>query len=562
MFRSTEPVVHAGEIEQLDGTFIRFGPDERDALNVPLSIRFDTEMPGGFGPADIILPRPEGFDPLAAKLFSSVRLYDSRSNDTLYLGRITGVPRDSESITLECEGPAKQLEDTKTARFLGIDRDFSRWEGPSVQLRLNSITINWLDAEGELVSDPSTGAASILTQTELSWPTTARPDVISMYNAQGLNIGAVDYAWKLTGSGHLSDANWVWNIRTAQTSEFGGATGTGDLQAAGPGSGTLTAGDGQTFAFAELYWNAATAVAFVGVVQGVYWTMLAVIGDHGITPQGTVVAPNTGRGLLVSDMVAYLVGSYAPALKYTTGTNGSISATSFAVPHAAWLEDTTAREMIDALVPYGGSDLYTLDWYVYEGPGNAPTFYLQGPTQHGTTWRIRKDQANQEQSEGPDSSRRINGCKVSYDDGTGTTRSVGPPLSGSDLETTDLQDTDTDNPANLDGQRHWESFNAGITSQEGAVLVGQMILRERNIDEWRGSITAVGEAQNDAGVWAPVAKIRAGDRIVVEDSDDTRPRRVVQTSYENQTLNASVGALPDHLDTLLARAGIVLTGLL
>lgn len=558
MFRIIEPAVHAGQIDQLDGTFVRFGPDERDPLNVPLSTRFDTEMPGGFGPADIVLPRPEGFDPMDVKLFGAMRLYDARSNDTLYEGRITGLPRDSEAITLECEGWSKALEDDKTARFLGVDSSFDNWEGPSVQLRINDIPLNWRAADGEQVPDPTTGAASILTDTELNFVAAQRPEVVTMYNAQGLNIGYVDYAWKLTDSGHLGAVDWIWQVLTAESSEFLNSAFTGDLQAAGPGSGTLTAGIGHSFAFAELYWSAASAVSAPGVRQGVYWTLLNVVGDHGLTLQGSVAAPNTGRGLLVSDMVAYLVGSFAPALRYTTGANGSIGASSFAVPHAAWLEDTTAREMIDQLVPYGGSDLYTLDWYVYDDR----TFYLQGPTQHGTTWRVRKDQASQQQSEGPDSARRLNGVKVTYDDGTGTKRSVGPPGSTADSERDDLQDTNPDNPANLDGQRHWELFDAGTTSQEGATLVGQMILRERNVDEWRGSITAIGEAQSDAGIWAPVAQIRAGDRIIVEDAADTRPRRVVQTSYENQTLNASVGALPDHLDTLLARAGIVLTGLL
>lgn len=549
-----EPVLHAGTIELLDGTFIRFGPDEADTFNVPTSVSFSTEMPGGFGPADIVLPRPEGLDPLRARLFASVKLYDARSAETIYEGRITGLPIDSEFVTIECEGWMKALEDDQTARFLGINRDFNSWGEASVAYQLDDIASNWTYEPGTVVPDPTSGSPALLTDCELQWESTSRPDAASFFDAQGLDIGLVDYCWKQSGNASA----FAWQVGVAQTDELTGVGDTtGNINAAGPGSGTLVGGPGRKFAAVE-FWTIATTPAdpTLNGRVGVYWTMLAVIGNHGLPLQGTVAPPNSARGLLVSDMASYLVGSFAPALNYTTGESGSIAPTPFAVPHAMWLDATTARAILDELVIYGGTDLYPLDAYVYRDR----TFHLKGPTQHGETWRVRLDQATQEQAEGPDAAQRINGVQVVYDDGSGTRRTVGPPLSSSDLESEALVDTSADNPANQDRQRHYLALDAGITSQAGALLIGQMVLRARNIEAWRGSVTLSGEVQSEAGQVAPVAMVRAGDWLVVEDDEDQRPRRVVQTNYQDQTLQASVGALPDHLDSLLARAGISLSG--
>lgn len=557
MFRPTSQVVHAGEITCLDGTFIRFGPDERDVFNVPLSITFDTEMPGGFGPANIVLPRPQTFDKLRARLFSGVRLYDARSNDTIYEGRITGTPSDSESVTLECEGWIKALEDDKTARFLGIDRDQSNWQGMTNNRKLDRLAVPQHIEDANVDWDSSAGSPAVTTSLSDPWS-----DLVGLsegwYWARGLPIGGIDYAWRKSATVDSASVNWTWTVVLSSDDLATTTDSSGNLKAAGPSSGTVTATDATNRKWAAvrmIYGAALTATS--GKVYKIAYTLAAPFGDHGLTLQGTLATPNTGRGLLVSDMVAYLVGSYAVGLNYTTGTQGSIGATSFAVPHAAWLDDTTALDIISQLAPFGGNDLYALDYYVYDNR----MFYLQGPTQHGQTWWVRKDEASQEESQGPDASRRLNGVKVRYDDGSGNTLSVGPPGSQSDFETTDLQDVDPNNPATMDGLHHYDVFDAGITSTDGAILVGQMILRERNTEEWRGTITLTGEVQNDAGVWLPAAKVRAGDWIVVEDDvEDTAPRRVVQTSYENQAVSASVGALPDHLDTLLARAGVVLTG--
>ena len=161
-------------------------------------------------------------------------------------------------------------------------------------------------------------------------------------------------------------------------------------------------------------------------------------------------------------------------------------------------------------------------------------------------------------SEGPDADRRVAGIKVSYEDGAGTTLSVGPPGSNSDLETTALLDSDTSNPAfRIAGA--FASESVGITSQQGAINIGTMILNERNRLRWRGSVVLRGEVLDSNGSTYPVSEVRAGDQIVIGDDEDTSPRPVNSTTYEHssQSVTAAVGARPDSLEALLGQLSAV-----
>jgi hypothetical protein len=252
-------------------------------------------------------------------------------------------------------------------------------------------------------------------------------------------------------------------------------------------------------------------------------------------------------------MVRYVVEEWAPLLDI-----GEIEPTTFVVPHMVFGEPTTAMDMIESMAVFGGDHSLPLDWAVWE----KRSFHMFSPGQRGTTWRTRYDEGAEASSSGPDAQQMLNGAYVTYDDGTGTQRSVGPPGSGADFETASLIDISDSNPVNRDGAKHWQVINAGITSQAGAVLIGQLVLADRNNMEWRGEVRVVDQVRDEAGNWHPVGLVRAADYIVIEDDPDTRPRRIVNTKYNSptRTNSLSVGARPDRLDTLLARIGVVLGG--
>ncbi len=549
---------HGAQITFPNGSTQRWGPDEPDVRRVIQGLSTSTELPGGFGPGSLTLGRPSSFDPLIPPL-SFVRTYVAETNQTIHEGRIVGTPQSgSESIDVELEGMSKHLEDDNTAAVIFYDRDFNNWQGPSVARQVALITALQGFSEPTVEWDTVGIAPSLKLELIGAW-NQANTLCESWYDAKGLTIGFVDYAWKKSSSIDNADTSWVWYVRASTDDQNTSIDDSGSLRAAGPSSGTLTTtATNKKFAVIQLVYSVAGGSAQVN--YDLFFTFLGVVGTHGLPLQGTLAAPNTGRGLLVSDMLGYAIGRWAPLLSYSTGIGGSIEATAFAVPHSTFIERTNTNEIVQSLVAFGGNANYPLDWGVYDKPGTRGEFFAKTPGTYGRTWRMRRDQAVEDPSDGPDVSTLINGVLVNYDDGTGTTLSVGPTGSGAQTESALLLDTSPSNYANNDGARHWAVYDAGITSAAGALLIGQLVLADANRKPWRGTITVKGSAVEQGGMAQPCGLVRAGDQCVVEDDPDTRVRQIVNTSYDGTNLSASVGQPPDQLSVLLARAGVVLTG--
>jgi len=536
---------------------LRFSPDESDVGKVLTGgTEWGSEMPGGFSAATLHVSRPEFFDP-SDYLYASVVIMEYESARTLHEGRVVGISDNSTSeVAFEIEGHGKSLEDNKGARVIFYDRDFANWQGASVAYKINDIGNNWVEEDASVVPDPTSGESALECSHEGNWIATQRPDAIGVYDAQGLDIRVIDYAWKRAST--TSSASWWWGVGAAADANLTTSlTETSNLNAAGPGSGSLTIAAGRKFALAELYWNAATAQTGADNTQyAVWWTLLAVVGDHGLTLRGSVSVPDNGRGLYASDMIGWTVGQFATKLNL-----GDIEVTSsFIVPHASYRDRTTALDIIEGLCVYGGNSLYPLDWWVEEGR----TFRLASPENHGTTWRIKLEDGATQENQGLDVQRLLNGVIVTYDDGSGVIKSVGPPGSDADSIDSNLIDTSDTNPANRDGQKHWEVWDAGIQTQAGAILVGKLVLAERNRQTWRGSIVVPDGVRDASNNWEPVTMVRAGDSLIVEDDpgDDWRPRRIVSADYDHDSdqVTCSIGALPDRFESFMAKAQVVLVG--
>jgi hypothetical protein len=268
---------------------------------------------------------------------------------------------------------------------------------------------------------------------------------------------------------------------------------------------------------------------------------LAVYGTHGLTKRGS--AP---EGFWASDIISYIVGKAAVL------NPGEIESTNFIIPHLTFTDDTDLRTAIERVTAYGGNQNVAHDWGVYEDR----EFYWQSPGNYGRTWRVRREVNATSSSDGPDADRRIAGIKILYEDAAGTRKSVGPVGSNSDYETNDLLDADPDNPAHrIPGAFATETV--GITSQQGAINIGILLLNERNRLDWRGSIELSGEVEDSSGNTFPVSMIRAGDRIEI--ADDDRTHTVTATSYEHSsmTTRCDVGARPDTFGALLEQLAAV-----
>lgn len=547
----------AVEIDLADGRVLTFSPDNDDPALIPVSTSFDTEMPGGFGPATIIIPRGE-LSQQTLGLFSGTRIYEADTDRTFHEGRIASVATSGSQITIGVEGWAKHLEDDNTRKYLFVDRDLTKWSGPSVQRKINVAGSNFAITDGGVAVNDTTSLQPALDLTFLNkWTAASLPDVEAWYDAgPGMSIGSIYYAWKQLHA-LTSDAGTAWAVHLSTDDVASSYDYSGNLRATGPGSGTLGATASRRFALVN-HASSTAPTGFTGTLDGyecsVFFTVLAVFGDHGLPKQGTgsfVDAP----GLLGSDCMSVILRD-APLLNFTTGPYGSVPPTAFSIPHLVFDSPTTPLEALSAVNIFGGPTNELNDWGVYE----KRTFFCRAPGTYGRTWRVRRDQATESSDSGPDAEKVLNGVVVTFDDGTGVQKSVGPPGAQADTTSTLLQSTDPTNPANNDGARHWEVWDAGITSQDGALLIGRLILAFANSQQWRGDVTMRDTVRDSTGALFPVEMVRAGDYVVVEDDYDTTPRKIVGTSMGERTLSVSVGADPNTLDVLLSRLGVSLIG--
>jgi hypothetical protein len=525
----------AASLSLADGRVIRFGGDEADVQNVPYGISFDTQIPGGFSSGSITLPRPESLLADDARLFSDVKIYGPIG--TVYEGYVVGVPQvGPEEIQLQLSGWSTSLDRIQTFREIFVDRDLGRWGEMSRQRRLDVLASASYSIESASVEpDPTNGLPA------LNLP--AQNDVVN----------PLSEAWYDAGAGNLIAAIY-YDMTSLSTSSYDGIVGVASNDLAADQfftsdllTGTDSAASGTFTPTAPRRW-ARVRLLLSGTVssgdKGMTFRNLAVYGNHGLTLQGS-----DPKGVLGSDVVRYVINQ--SPLNTTTD---SVEVSTFVIPHLIFPEDTSLTDVIEQVTSLGGASNLPPDWGVYEDR----TFFWRTPGTYGRTWSVRKDQVATPTSQGPDADTRAAGVKVTYTDAAGTSKSVGPPGSNADFETSDLLDVDPDNPAKrIPGAFATESV--GITSQAGAVNIGKIILAERNRLRWRGGVEIQGEATDQNGNPYPVSQVRAGDNIVIEDDPDTRPRPINSTSYshESLSLSASIGARPDSLEALLGRLAAV-----
>lgn len=528
----------AAELSLSDGRKIRFGSDEENTDYIPQNISFDTSNPGGFGSASVTLPRPENLYADDAKLFSGLRLY-GEGNVTIYDGFVIGVPQvGANEIELQLSGWVTVLDRIETFRQIFVDRDLSRWTAASRAWRLMLMGLGFSSVADAATETDVASALPALTFTVVA--NAPYPLVEAWYDAGAGN--EIESFYRDYTSLALSTYEGAFSVASDDA-------GTAIIDDADLMVGTNSAGASTWTPSTPKRWGR-IRFGLSGTVgskdQSMTLRRLQVFGNHGLTKRGT--APD--QGYYASDIVGHAI-SQAPSLNYSTD---SVETTSFVIPHLTFVDDTSLRSVIEQVSSLGGNQNVPNDWGVYEDK----EFYWRSPGTYGRVWHVRRDEVATSSSDGPDADRRVAGVKINYSDGSGTSLSVGPPGSNADYETTELLDSDPDNPAfRIPGA--FKSESVGITSQQGAINIGVMILNERNGLGWRGSIEVQGEATDANGNTYPAALIRSGDQIVISDADDPTPRTIVSTSYDHSSLTctASIGAAPDSLESLLNQLAAV-----
>lgn len=517
-----------------DGRVIRFGGDEAYPENIPYDISFDTQIPGGFASASITLPKPANLYADDARLFSDVVIYGAGGR-VFYEGFVTGVPQvGANEIRLELSGWASALERYQTFKEIFVDRDLNAWEGPSAEIITSSTGLSYLAPDVEW----SGTSPALIFKAEANRP---NPYVNAFYDAgSGLTVRSIYY--DMTSASSSSYSGEVGNSSTSTTVTFSETTGDLITSATSSASGTFTATTARRYGRIQF---AILGTVASNVNHNMTMKNVAVYGNHGLTLRGT-----DPKGVFGSDVIRYVIEQTS-----LNTTSRSIEESSQVIRHLAFRDDTPINEVIEQVTAIGSSTTQPNDWGVYENK----TFFWATPGTYGRTWRVRRDQVATAISEGPDADARIAGVKVIYSDASGKEFSVGPIGSNSDTETAELESIDPDNPAKrIPGA--YEVVNVGLVPLAAdATNIGKLILNERNQLRWRGSVEIQGEATDENGNRYPVALVRAGDQIVIEDDADTRPRPINSTSYSHAdiSLQANVGARPDTLESLLGRLAAV-----
>lgn len=526
-------------LETPTGRHYHFSDQESRPENAPSGLRFSSVIPGGFDSLDATLPRKPGTDYADLEPFSTLtaRL---PGGDVVSEVRLERTPRTSGSqfsVSLGTAGWQAHLEDNQFARLLGVDRDLGKWGGASIDRKL-ILNANFAVTDGS--SGDNAGVPTIRTGVTGPWTTSpGRPLATSWYDAQGLSIGALYYAWSMnTPALVTTDANWNWAAFLSDDSSGTHTDSSGNLRAAGPGLGAVSATGTRKFAALQLSY--ANVAAGGPADYAVDWTPV-VVGDHGIT----LLA---GAALYASDIIEYVIGAFCPLF------STDIDPSSFPIEQFAQLDATTAADLITQ-----ANRFHLYDWAVWED--KTFSYYPRGS--RGKTWRARVAPSQLSET-GPQVDRIWESVIVSYQDVDGTTKTAGPPGSGADTEDAALKDSDPENPANELGITRRSLLQAGTLTPAGAVQVGSIFLSEQRLLDTSGQATLVGHVEDDHGVLHAVSKVRAGDGIVFTDAaDSTSTRRIVKTDYDHdsRTVTIDLDSPPEALDSLLQRLSVVLVPL-
>lgn len=535
-------------VTDASGATTQWSSQDTNPENRPRSLSFGSQRMQGFASASLELARRIDRDYVDVHLLDDVEIVGD-DGSTAWEGRVGAIPRTVDtqhSISLKCGGWMGHAKDRK---FTGIyvDRDLQQWQAVSFVQRVANAASGYSNRDPVIIPDQAT--PSVRTVFTGAWAAGGLPVCGAMYDAgDGNRIGSVYYAWtRGTNVSTGGDPNYIWAVN-AMTSDniASGQDTTADLQAGGPGSGTLTTTAARRFAMVRLEYGVAGGTA--GMEYTIDWRDLAVYGNHGITKRGS--AP---QGLFVSDVLRHVIDTYCPML-----SSAGIQSNEFVIAHQVFREPTDPYDAIldlnkyslwdcsvweNRTVRYAPIDMTDYDWDVrFSDPGFSTT--LQGDT----------------------STDLANGVAVTFRDvTTGRTVRLTPD------DTSDLLDSSVENPANQHGYPIWTEYNISVpTTEDGAIQIGRAALAEYNAPKAPGTITIGPYVRDRAGHWQPYHAIRANDRIAITSSTSLsdRPRLINEVSHAQSaggggmaTISVDkppqkLGAVMDRFATALAAANL------
>lgn len=552
--RERPPLRTSIEVETPSGRRYRWAENEPRGEDVPSGVRWSDTMPGGFESMDCVLPRKSGVDYSDLEQLSTLRVRGA-SGDIAGEYRLERSPRTSGeqmAISPGAVGWQAHLEDDKSAMMPYVDRDLSHWRSMSRSRRLT--ILNLASGNPRQPVDHGVGADSTLPaitmQFDGEWGTDQGPISEAVYDAGSATVGLISANWERHNAG---GGNWAWDVGVANSdaSALSGLNTSGDLQNEPNTTGAVVFAPATPKRYGLLRFmllsGAANNEPGLGIL--VNWRLVSVHGNHGLTPRVNQGGAEPD-GFWASDIVTHAVSTWAPLL---SAMPESVQSSGFVIPHMAFLEPTTAGEIVRQATRFG-----LQDWAVWDNK----TFWWHNRGAFSKRWRARVAPAQLDET-GPQVDRLWESIIVSYQDVDGSTRTVGPPGLGTDVEDASLKDDDPDNPANQLGIARRDVLQMGTSTSAGAIEVGRRFLEASKELDRSGRAQLVGHVGDDHGVVHPYWRPRAGDYISFVDASDPSYRRIVRTDkdHSTRTCGLDLDAPPEGLQALLERLGVVLVPL-
>lgn len=531
----------------------RWGFDDPNPIYAPKNLSFGDSMPGGFDRFSCTLQRNPRLSYPDLEPLSKLTVAGP-GGAVAWQGRMEKFPDTAgyqSQVAPEGVGYQAALEDDNSAREIYVDQDLSRWQGSSVQRKINLLNAGLDPTDGTVVPDETTGQPSFATAFPGAW---ARAHVSEgWYDAKGIPIGSLYTAWKINPLINPADVKWGWAASLGDGDTAFGADGIA-IRSAGPGTnGVIASTATRRWAMVLLEYAAATT-GNDGLEYAVFWTCLAIYGTHGLPLVGAF-GFTQAQGVLASDVTGHALRRWVSEIAYSIGPEGTIKPGTFPIQQLAFTEPTTAAEIIKQAIRFE-----LPDWAIWEGP----TYYQNPRGEQGRHWQARVGPAQLQQT-GSQISHLWNGVVVQYQDITGQQRMVGPPgFAGGipELEDARLLDTDPENPLNQEGEKKWALLKMGTSTVEGAKAVGRKFLEEQKQLETSGQASLVGHVEDENGTLWPAWSVRSGDTVAFLDAADPAPRRVVSKNYDDpsKTNALQLEQPPDSMQALLERLSASLIG--
>lgn len=301
-------------------------------------LTFANADPGGYETATIPIPG----DLPEVLVGQDVRIECGLA--TVWEGRVSEVQRSLGVRTnIACEGHGAELKEVAVPMIF-VDRDMSAWQPSSVQRKINLVSVGQTPIDASTAPDATSGAPSLILGIQGDWATP--PHAEAWYDAQGQRIGSLYYAWKINPNVGAGDPNWSWITALSSDDIVSFNDSSGELRAAGPGTGTLTADPSvrfssaaRHFAFVRFQYGAGPAGG-AGTEYDLFFTCLAIFGDHGLTKRGSASATNA-QGFFAGDIATFV------EQQSTTIARGIIiDQTGYVIPHLSYPLPVPLEQML------------------------------------------------------------------------------------------------------------------------------------------------------------------------------------------------------------------------